>query len=1016
MKKQLLSLLFIALNAALFAQTAITIQGKVSDAKNNEALVGVSIVLKGTTVGTLTDIDGNYTLEKVAPNAVLTFSYVGYLSRDIVVTNKKINVELQEETSLLKEFVAVGYGTQKKSDLTGAVGSVKGKDLQSIATGSVDQALAGKIAGVFVTPSSGSPGAGAVIRIRGTGTLNNSNPIYVVDGMILDDINFLNPNEVESVDVLKDASATAIYGTKGANGVIIVTTKRGEAGKKSSISLSSYYGQQSLMKQIPMTNGSEYVLLRNEAAKNQGLPTIPFPNPEKYDAGTNWADEIFRAGAPMQNVNLAARGASDIMSYSISGDYFKQDGILRGGDFQRLSLRINNDYKLNKFIKLGHNFSLVDQKNNNAAGVIYDAYYAAPIVAPRDSLGKFSNVNTTSGVGNPVASQYYNSFNKGKTFRTVGNFFIDLTLLKGLTFRSNFGMDLINSEGRSFTPVFFVSDIQQSKESALNAFRNKSINKLWENTLNYDRIFGKHHINLLAGTSAQSNDFVQLAGSGTNLLGDVNNIEKALDDLLFISKDVVQGARSVEESSELTRTSSLLFRANYTFNEKYLLTASLRRDGSSLFGKDRRFGNFPSFSLGWRLKQEAFFKQIDWLSNLKLRVGWGATGNGNIGRIAGDTKSPKVKGGLDAVFGPDERFRPGGTLLKLANPQLGWEATQQTNIGFEVGFFNNRLTAEIDWYNRNTSDILIRLPIPYYVGVEEPPVVNAGKVVNRGFDLNLGWRDRLKSSLFGYHFNMIASTVSNEVLALGQGKEELTGGDVGEGGKLGTRTVVGSTIGAFYGYKVAGIYQNAEQLKTLPKRANETAGTDVKIGDIAYADIDGDGVITTKDRTNLGSSIPNFIFGFNLGADWKGLDFSMQINGVRGNKIINSKRLARFSTGNFESTFLNRWTAEGTSNLEPRVTIGGRNYEVSERFIEDGAFTAIRNLQVGYTLPLSIARNLRMQSLRIYVSATNLKMWTKYSGYTPEIVSDSFDVLSVGIDRGVYPVAKTISVGLSVTF
>jgi TonB-linked SusC/RagA family outer membrane protein len=1015
MKKHLLSLLFLALNAAVFGQTMITVQGKVTDAKN-AALIGVSIVIKGTTVGTLTDLDGNYTLEKVAPNAVLTFSYVGYLSQDVVVTNKKINVELQEESAMLKEFVAVGYGTQKKSDLTGSVGSVKGKDLQSIATGSVDQALIGKIAGVLVTPSSGSPGAGAVIRIRGTGTLNNSNPLYVVDGMLLDDINFLNPNDVESVEVLKDASATAIYGSRGANGVLIVTTKKGEAGKKSSISLSSYYGQQTLMKQIPMTNGSEYVLLRNEAAKNQGLPTIPFPNPEKYGVGTNWADEIFRTGAPMQNVNLSARGGNEMMTYGISGDYFKQDGILRGGDFQRLSLRINNEYKLNKIIKLGHNISLIDQKNNNAAGVIYDAYYAAPIVAPRDSLGKFSNVNTTSGVGNPVASQYYNSFNKGKSFRTVGNFFIDLTLLKGLTFRSNFGMDLTHSEGRSFTPVYFVTDIQQSKESSLNAFRNKSINKLWENTLNYNATFGKHSLGLLAGMTSQSFDYYGLSGSGTKLLGDVNNLDQDLDDLLFISKDVVQGARSIDESSGAWRMYSYLFRANYTLNEKYLFTASYRRDGSSLFGSDRRFGNFPSVALGWRVKQEDFLRDVDWLSNLKLRASWGVVGNGKIEEIAGDTKSPKVKGGLDAVFGPTEQFRPGGTLLKLANPLLGWEETRQTDVGFEAGFFNNRLTAEIDWYKRNTYDVLIRLPIPYYVGVEEPPVVNAAQVLNRGFDINLGWRDRLKRAGLGYHVNLIGSTVHNEVLALGEGKSELTGGDVGEGGKLGTRTVVGLPIGAFYGYRVSGIYQNAEQLKTLPKRANEAIGTDVKVGDIAYADTDGDGVVTTKDRVYLGSPIPTFTFGINLGADWKGFDFALQINGVRGNKIINSKRLARFSTGNFEQSFLNRWTAEGTSNLEPRVTIGGRNYEVSDRFVEDGAFTAIRNVQVGYTLPLSIARDLRLQSLRIYVSATNLKMWTNYSGYTPEIVNGSFDVLSVGIDRGVYPVARTVSAGVSVTF
>jgi TonB-linked SusC/RagA family outer membrane protein len=1002
----------------LFAQTiSISVSGKVMDARTGEALVGVSVVVKGTSQGAITDLQGFYKLEKLPPNARLQFSYIGYLSKEIAVGQEAIgDILLEEETSTLKEVVVVGYGTQRKSDLTGAVGSVKGKDLQSIATPSVTQALQGKIAGVLVTPSSGTPGASAVIRVRGTGTLNDANPFFVVDGMLLDDINFLNPNDIESVEVLKDASATAIYGSRGANGVIIVTTKKGSAKQKATISLNSYYGQQSLMKTIPLANGTEYATLRNEAAKNQGLPA-PFANPEQYGEGTNWTNVIFREGAPMQNVNLSARGANDLLSYSISGDYFKQDGILRGGSYERLSLRINNEYKLNRFVRIGHNFSIVNTKNTNAAGVIYDAYYAAPIISPNDSVGKFSNVNTESGVGNPAATQYYNRNSGGQSFRTVGNGFVDIQILRGLTYRSNFGLDWSSGESRSFTPVFFVTSVQQNQVSRLNASRGKGINKLWENTLNYDFSFAqKHRLNLLAGYTSQSFDGYSLSGSGANLLADVNDITRDLTDLLFITPTIVQGTRTVEEGSSAWRMTSQLYRLNYSFGDKYLLTASFRRDGSSLFGKDKRFGNFPSAALGWRLKEEAFFKNIHSLSNLKLRASWGIVGNGKIEQIAGDTKSPAVTGGLDAVFGVGEKFFPGATLLKLANPKLGWEETEQTDLGIEIGFWDNRFTAEIDRYRRQTNDILIQLPIPVFVGSESPPVVNAAKVLNSGWDITTSWRDRTKRAGLGYHISLNLSTVHNEVLSLGEGKEELVGGSVGEGGKLGTRTVVGLPIGAFYGYTVAGIYQNAEQLKSLPKRANETVGSDVKVGDLAYGDTNGDGVVTTTDRTFLGSPIPKLIFGLNLGVDWRGLDFSVQLNGVRGNKIINSKRLARFSTGNFEKTFLNRWTTEGSSSLEPRVTIGGRNYEVSERFIEDGAFTAIRNLQLGYTLPLSISRKLKMQNFRVYIAATNPKMWTSYTGYTPEIVNGSFDVLSVGIDRGVYPVAKTYSAGLSVSF
>lgn len=1006
MKKLLFTHILALFSLAAFAQV-ITVQGKVTDAKTNEALIGVSIVVKGTTNGTVTDLDGNFSLDKVSPNGMLTFSYVGYVPQDVAVSSQRtINIALEEESATLKEIVVVGYGTQRKSDVTGAVASVKGKDIASIATPSVAQALQGKIAGVLVTPESGSPGAGAIIRIRGTGTLNNSNPFYVIDGLLSDDISFVNPNDVESVEVLKDASATAIYGSRGANGVIIVTTKRGKSGKPI-IGLSSYYGSQELLKKIPLANATEYATLRNIAAKNFGAPQ-PYANPSAFGEGTDWQDEIFRT-APMQNVNLSARGGNDMMTYSISGDYFKQEGILQNGDYQRLSLRINNEYKLNKIIKIGHNFSIIDTKSNYAPGTIYNAYYAPPTVAPIDSLGKFGNTTSDGSVGNPVAQRYYERYNDGKGFRAVGNFFIDLNLFKGLTYRSNFGLDLANNEAKRFVPVFRVTDIQKNDINSLSASRSKSLNKLWENTMTYDNTFGKHHINLLAGVTAQIDDNWFLGGSATNLPGDVNNIDGNIKDLLYLRAGTA--GFTVTESSAGWRMFSQLYRTNYSYNDKYLLTASLRIDKSSKFGKNRRTGNFPSIGLGWRVKEEAFLKDVDWLSTFKLRGSWGIIGNEKIDQ---NSKSPPVTDKLDAIFGNSEKFFPGATITRLANPDLHWEETKQMDFGFEAGFLNNRLTTEIDWYKRTTYDILSSLPIPGFIGASEPPVVNSASVFNQGLDINLGWRDRLKKG-FGYSLNAIISTVHNEVISLGEGKTEIFSGGVGEGGKLGTRTVIGLPIGAYYGYKVDGVFQNTEELNKYPKRVGEMANKDVFPGDLRYADTNGDGVITDKDRTYLGSPIPTLTYTFNLGADFKGVDFSVQILGVQGNKVMNAKRLARFSTGNFEKTFLNGWTGEGTSNFEPRVTIGGRNYEVSERFIEDGAFTSIRNAQIGYTLPLSISNKIKMSSFRIYVSATNLKTWTKYTGYTPEIVNGG-DSFSVGIDRGAYPVAKTVTVGLNANF
>jgi TonB-linked SusC/RagA family outer membrane protein len=995
-------LIFTLMSAGSYAQK-MTIKGRVTDGK--EPIVGASVYEKGTSNGTLTDIDGKYEIQAEA-QGILIFSFLNTPQEEPINGRNFVDVAINYQDKILNEVVVVGYGTQRKSDLTGAVSGVKGKDLTSIATPSVLQALQGKIAGVLVTPASGSPGAGAVIRIRGTGTLNNSNPFYVLDGMLLDNIDFLNPNDVESVEVLKDASATAIYGSRGANGVIIVTTKKGT--KKSTIGLSAYYGTQELGKKIALADATEYAKLRNLAAKSFNQPE-PYKNPESLGVGTDWQNEIFRT-APIKNLNVSARGGNDMMTYSISGDYMKQDGILKNGDFQRLSLRINNDYKLNRFIKIGHNLSIINEKFNAAPGTLYNAYYAPPTIAPIDSAGKFGNTTSDGSVANPTAQLFYERYNGGNSFRTVGNMFIDIAPFAGLTFRSNLGLELNSAETKRFLPVFKVTDIHKNEVNFIEAQRSKAKNQLWENTLTYDKTLGKHHFTLLAGVTAQTFDDDFISGRATDLPNDVNNIEADIESLLYLRAGT-KGFNVIDGAGHW-RMYSNLFRANYVFNEKYLLTASMRRDGSSKFGKNKRYGTFPSVALGWRMNQEQFLKDVIWLSNLKLRGSWGVIGNE---KISEDAKSPPVTDRLDAVFGQDEKFFPGASITRLSNPDLHWEETRQADVGIEMGILNNRFTAEIDWYNRNTYDILAELPIPSFIGASAPPVVNAAKVQNTGFDINVRWQDRVKQN-FGYNIGFIVSTVHNEVLSLGEGKTEIFSGGVGEGGKLGTRTVVGSPIGAYYGYKVVGVYQNAEQVNNFPKRSNETALKDVFPGDLIYADLDNDGVVTTKDRTYLGNAIPNLMLSCNIGADFKGFDFSIQINSVQGNKVLNAKRLARFSTGNFESTFLKGWTGEGTSNFEPRVTIGGRNYEVSDRFLEDGSFTSIRNAQIGYTLPLSIAQKIKFQSLRIYAAATNLKMWTKYSGYTPEIVNGSLDVFSVGIDRGVYPVAKTINFGVNATF
>ncbi|HOY04099.1 MAG TPA: TonB-dependent receptor [Saprospiraceae bacterium] len=1006
MKKMLvhkrLWLLLPVLLLAEWAGAQIAVSGRVIDTLDNSPLIGVTIREKDGTAGAVTNYEGNYTISISNANATLVFSYTGYATREVPVAGRtQVNLTMGEDLTTLQELVVVGYGVQRKSDLTGSVGTVKSKDIERVPTSSIEQAMQGKVAGVYVTPASGQPGAGAVIRIRGTGTLNNSNPLFVVDGMLLDDASFINPQDVQSIEILKDASATAIYGNRGANGVVIITTKRGKAGEKAVIQFSSYYGTQALTKKIPMANAAEYAQLYNELP----LPDV-FANPASLGAGTDWQDVVFR-DAPIANVQLSASGGSDKFLYNVSANYFDQTGILKDSRYDRLTFRVNNEYKLNPYVKLGNNLSFSNVNSQNPPGVIGSALRMPPVFGERDSLGNFSDPTFFgTAIANPAADLFYKDRNFSKGNRLVGTVYADITLFKHFTFRSNFGLDQAYINTKNYEPKFEVSISQRNGEDRLSVGSVQRRTWLWENTLTYDQTWENHHVNVLAGyTSQEFGD--EAFGASRAQFG------SGQDELLYLNYGNDTTQLNSGEASQWAMI-SYLARANYTLMDRYLLTASMRVDGSSRFAADNRYGYFPSFALGWNVAEENFMSHQRFIDRLKLRASWGIVGNDKTQLYA---SLGAIQGGLYSIFGTDESLNQGATLTRLSNPNVRWENASQTDIGMEIGVLNGRLTAEIDWYNRVTSDILAELPIPDYVGSDGNPVVNSAKVRNRGWDFTLNWRET--RGKFTYNITGILSTVDNEVLALSRGREEIFEATTPQG-DFATRTVVGQDIGSFYGYQVAGVFQNTEELSSLPKLGGEQPG------DLRFADLNGrdslgnltgkpDGKITADDRTFLGSPIPKINYGFSVGVEAFGLDLAADFFGVSGNKVLNAKALARYGTYNWEKFFYDgRWTGEGTSNTNPRITDGGHNYRMSDYWIKDGSFLRLRTLVLGYTLPRDWTTSIGVSRARFYASGTNL--WTKqsYSGYSPEFAGDN--VYRVGIDNGSYPIAKTILFGLDVSF
>jgi TonB-linked SusC/RagA family outer membrane protein len=990
-------------SGAAFAQSG-TLAGTVTSADDGEPLPGVNVVLAGTQQGTSTGPDGSYRLTGIEPGTyAVRASFIGYATGE----ETGVVIEAGETTELdfalaardvgLDEVVVVGYGTQERRDLTGAVSKIDGAAISEVATPTATEALQGQVAGVQVTPSSGEPGADAVVRIRGVGTLNDASPLYVVDGMLVEDITFLNPNDIESVEVLKDASATAIYGSRGANGVIIVSTKQGSRNQETIYSVNTYWGFNEVADPIDLTNARQYAALANELRANQGQSPA-FDNPDQFGEGTDWQDVVYRQ-APTQNYQVSARGGSESISFNLSGNYVREKGVLEGSDFQRATFRLNNNYQLSEGgavgLRFGHNVAFTYRTGREAAGVVGNAYRADPTIAPRGPDGAFNDAGVRSSAGNPAAAIFYER-NEFTGNRLVGNVFVEASFLDRFRLRSSFGLDVDERETRDLTPEFFVSPTQQVETSSINVNTSENSSWLWENTLSYDDSFAEiHQVEAVAGVTAQRFRTESLGGGRLNPIG-------FDESLWFLNAGQAEGQTNFNSAGQW-RLLSFLGRVNYSLLDRYLFTVTGRADGSSRFGDTNRYGFFPSFAVGWRLSDEPFLADVEALSNLKLRGSWGIVGNDKIGF---NPAVPAITGNINAVFGNPGSLQFGASQVNLANSNIQWEETRQVDVGLELGFFEERLTAEFDYYRRTTDGILIAVPIPDFVGVNQQPTVNAAQVLNSGLEASLNWQGSVGDVSYGIGLN--GSTVNNEVEELGQGREAIFGGGLVNEIAFTTLTEIGRPIGSFYGFQVAGIFQTQEEVDNLPTRGGEQPG------DLRFADLNGDGQITDDDRTHIGSPIPDFFYGINLNASYRGVDLSLSFSGESGRQIFNAKEAVRFGIENWETKVLDRWTGPGTSSSVPRITNAGHNFLASERFIEDAAYFKLRNVQLGYSLPPSLVGPLNVQQLRLYVSGANVFTITDYTGYTPEIGSEQ--VIATSIDDGIFPVSRTFTAGVNLTF
>lgn len=1017
-----------------FAQRAI--KGKVTDEAKNP-LAGVSIAIKNTQRGTVTAPDGSYTIT-AANDEVLVFTYIGFNNREVVVSNTTdFNIALSPNVRNLEQTVVVGYGVQRKSTVTGSVASVNGKTLNELPVASVQQALQGRVPGLTVT-NNGSPGADPIVRIRGISSISYaSDPLYVIDGFPTSNLASFDSKDVLSVEVLKDASAAAIYGSRATNGVIIITTKKGNSLGKLDVRLDTYTGVQTAWKKIDLLNTQQY--LQYERALN-GAAGIAKPprledanwNSPIYDGtsqtyaqtNTDWQDAYFKSGLITQT-NLSVSGSSEKSSFYMSSGYFKQDGIAQGVNYERGNFRINSEHHISNVFTVGENLLLAfsNQRYDNTSGnrtrlanVIRSLPYL-PVHDPTTQGGFRNAENSVDGADptNPVEDALLLGDAHRKTFKLLGTVYAQVNFTPWLSFRSVFGTDYVGQFQHEFAPIYNDKG-RNATVATITDQRSNRTTLLYTEQLTFDKLFGKHHLNAIAVFERQP----------SNSFGESQKGNQSTNEL-----ETLVGALNVSAFTATTATliQSYIGRVSYDYNSKYLLTAAIRRDGLSVWAPGKKFQNFPSVSAGWRVHKEAFMQSVSAISELKLRGGWGVTGLNAIGIF------PALQNSIlaneypwQAVVQANGATYPFGNTISVGNASyynqltsadLEWEKTKQVNVGLDLGLFNNKITFTAEWYRRLTDNLILTIPTPLSFGYGGAgSYLNAASMKNTGVDLQIGYNHT--QGQFTYNVTGNIGFIRNKILSLNTPNATIDAGadaDFGNGNM--TRTVAGQPIQSFYGYVTDGIFQNQGEVEKGPVQLQGTdPAKSTAPGDIRFKDLNGDGVITSADRTFLGSYIPKYTYSLNYAANWKQFDLSVFFQGVQGNKIFNGTRVLRegmarlFGAG---TEVLNAWTPEHTNTDVPRAISGdpNSNLRVSDRWIESGSYLRLKNLMIGYTLPRNSIHFI--SSLRIYVSSQNLLTFTKYKGWDPEIGSKN-TTLTNGIDYGQYPAARSFQLGLQAGF
>ena len=1016
---------------------AQTVKGTVISGTDNEPLIGASVMVQGTKDGTVTDLDGNFTI--AAKNGqTLEVSYLGFITQKVKVTGSVINVTLNEDKQSLDEVVVVGYGVQKKKLVTGATVQLKGDDIAKLNTTNPLSAMQGQTPGVNIVSTSGQPGAAMSVTIRGLGTVGNSQPLYLIDG-VGGDITTLNPADIESIDVLKDAASAAIYGAQAANGVVLVTTKSGKEGS-SKITYDGYVGWQTLGRKFEMLNANQYMQIMDEALLNSymspidwtSLSAIRDANGNVYN--TDWIDQAVDNGALTTSHSLAFTGGSKTSTYSISGGYTGQDGLIGGSDvsyYKRYNFRANSEHKMwNGLVTIGEHVGFVYKDSRGmGTGNIYNnnlrsAFSTSPLVPVYDANGNYySTVDSdwNKNDGNPYGTMMMNRFNQSKNTSVDANVYVQIEPIKNLKFKTVFGLSYGGSNYRSFTPIYKFTPQSGNGITKVNQGNGNGTSLVWTNTLTYDFNIKEHHISALLGSETAKYDGESTGSYGVNLTAGFDDWEHAYVE----NTEKGHADRKVSGGPyDATRGQSFFARLGWSWKDRYMVNATMRADGSSKFAKGHRWGYFPSVSAGWTLTEEDFMKSAaSWLDFLKLRLSWGQVGNANINcyQYLAPVTTSKTNYNFGATGGTDA-WVMGAYTERLANEKVKWETSEQYNVGLDARFLRQRLSLTLDGYIKNTKDWLVQAPILATAGTGGP-VINGGDVKNKGIEVGLSWNDNIGRDFtysvganFAYNHNEVGNIPTLDGIIHGKDNQIYSNAEEFY------RAENGHAIGYFWGYKTAGLFQNQKEINDWIAAGNGIYQAAVKPGDVKYVDVNHDGVINASDKVDLGNGLPKYTFGFNFNLAWKGFDLSANFTGAAGFQIAQSYRNPDSSQANYSRRILKRWTGEGTSNEIPRVTYGDvGNWLFSDLYLQDGDYIRLQNLTMGYDFKKLISWK-GLSKMRLYFQVQNLFTLTKYDGMDPEIGSfngtdgNSSDSWVSGVDMGYYPHPRTFIVGLNLAF